>query len=59
MRRGSQAKEQIRISRSGRSRTSASGQQATFTDASRVFLLNVQNREANQALHGQQETLDA
>jgi hypothetical protein len=30
----------------------ASGQQATFTDASRVFVLNVRNRETNQALPG-------
>jgi hypothetical protein len=33
---------------------SAAGQLATFTDASRVFVLSVRNREANQALPGQE-----
>ena len=33
-------------------RTYASGQQETSTDASRVFALNVRNREANQAHPG-------
>jgi hypothetical protein len=32
------------------------GQQATFTDASRVFVLSVRYREANHALPGQMET---
>jgi hypothetical protein len=33
--------------------TGNKARQATFSDASRVFVLNVQNREANQALPGQ------
>jgi hypothetical protein len=40
-----------------RSRPAARGQQATFTDGSRVFELNVRNREANQALPGQNRKL--
>jgi hypothetical protein len=35
-------------------RTAAEGQQATFTDASRVFVLNVRKKEANPAAGGQQ-----
>jgi hypothetical protein len=38
--------------------TVAKGSTATFTDASPVFELNVWNREANQALPGQFETLE-
>jgi hypothetical protein len=34
------------------------GSQATFTDASRVFLLNVRNREANPATGGQESSVD-
>jgi hypothetical protein len=33
------------------------GQQAAVADASRVFVLGVQNREGNQALPGQDPTL--
>ena len=44
--------------RSGRSRTATRGQQATFTDASPVFELNVWNREANQAPPDHFETFE-
>jgi hypothetical protein len=37
-------------------RLAAPGQQATFTDTSSVFELNVRNREANQALPGQRRS---
>jgi hypothetical protein len=37
-------------------RMPAMGQQATFADASRVFVLSVRNREANQALPGQERS---
>jgi len=36
----------------GRSRRAGSGQQATFADASRVFVMNVRNQEANPAARG-------
>jgi hypothetical protein len=36
---------------------SLEGQQATFTDASRVFVLNVRNQEANPAAGGQERPL--
>jgi hypothetical protein len=35
----------------------ARGQQATFINASRVFVLTVRNREADAAVLGQLETL--
>jgi hypothetical protein len=37
-------------------RASESGQQATFTDASRVLVLNVRNREANPSAGGHFES---
>jgi hypothetical protein len=48
----------VRIPKSGHSRPAPSGQQATLTEASRVFELNVWTREANQALPGQEPPSD-
>jgi hypothetical protein len=36
---------------------SQKGQQATFADASRIFVLNVRSREGNQAAGGHEEPL--
>jgi len=41
----SEAEELIKLLRSGRSRRTGTGQQAPFTDASRVCVLSVRNRE--------------
>jgi len=48
------------LGRSGRyqeGQETARGQQATFADAPRVFVLNVRNREGNPAAGGQDQPL--
>jgi hypothetical protein len=48
----------ILVPHSRRSQPAARGQEATFTDASRVFVLNVPFREGHQALPGQLQPLE-